>query len=118
MEKEKIRHYLVVFGSAFLFLAFGIWELIDPMYWAGFVPPFMSGFLDAKILVLIHGIVLTVLGVWLVIGKWMKYASIVGALVMAQIIVELIVSSGFTDLFVRDFAILLFVLSLYFEESK
>ncbi len=116
MEKNKIRRCLSIGASAFIFLVFGIWELVNPEYWARFVPSSLFNF-NPTILIIVHGIILTLLGVWLITGKWLRVAAIAGTLVMAQIVLSLIVSSGFSDLVVRDFTIMLFVLSLAFEEK-
>ena len=117
MDKDNIRHYINIVAVAFLFLVFGIWELINPQYWQGFVPSILYS-LNITLLIMIHGAVLSLLGIWILIGKWLKIAAIVGTLVMAQIVMSLIISSGFSDIVVRDFTILLFVLSLAFEKSK
>ena len=117
MEKERIRHCIVVGASAFIFLAFGVWEIVNPQYWVGFVPPILFSF-NLTLLILIHGITITVLGLWILTGKWLRLASIIGTLAMLQIVISLVISSGFSDLFVRDFAIMLFILSLAFEENK
>lgn len=114
MESGRIRHYLVIGAASFIFLIFGVWELINPQYWVGFVPQFLLTFYPT-ILVIIHGIVLTFLGIWIATGKWLRIAAIVGTLVMAQIVISLLVLSGFSDLLVRDVTILLFILSLVFE---
>lgn len=117
MNNNKIRRYIVIGASSFLFLVFGIWELVDPNYWVGYVPPMLFKLMRPNILVIIHGIILAILGLWIITGKQLKIAAIVGTLVMLQIVLALLISSGFTDLFVRDFAIMLFVLSLVFEEK-
>jgi len=117
MEAEKIRQYIAIAAASFIFLVFGIWELIDPQHWIGFVPASFYIF-DPTILVVMHGIILTVLGIWIITGKWLRIAAIFGTLVMAQIVIALFILSRFSDLFVRDFTILLFVLSLAFEDNK
>ena len=116
MEKNKIRYWLHIASASFLFLAFGIWEIISPKSFVGYLPSFLLTE-NATTFVIIHGMVLTALGIWIITGKWLKAASAVGALMILQIIFDLIVSSGFTDLLVRDIALLMFVLSLAFEEK-
>ena len=81
---------------ALVFLAFGIWEIIDPTQWAGFVPGFMM-FLNVFLLVRIHGVVLILIGIALAFGKFMKIATALSLLMLLQIIAELRISSGFSD---------------------
>ena len=118
MDSNKVRRYIVSAGLAFIFLSFGMWELIEPKYWIGFIPSFMLSIIPGTILIIIHGIVLAILGLWILSQKYLKYASLLGTAVMVQIIVSLIMTSGFSDILVRDIGILLFVVSLYFEDNS
>ena len=117
MNTSKIGYYLRISSASFIFLAFGIWEIINPEYWQGFVPSVLFKF-NITLLILAHGIVLAILGAWLLTGKWLKAAAVTGTIIMAQIVISLFLSSGFSDLLVRDFAIMLFVLSLAFENNN
>ena len=136
MENSKIMHYILIFAAAFVMLSFGIWELINPGYWAGFVPSFLSP-LNILLLVRIHGAVLTILGLWFLSGKKIKLASIIGAIILLEIVVDskegdvsingedsynvyvtklivLAISRGFNP----DIAILLLIIALYFDEHS
>ena len=117
MENSKIMHYILIFAAAFVMLSFGIWELINPGYWAGFVPSFLSP-LNILLLVRIHGAVLTILGLWFLSGKKIKLASIIGAIILVDIVISILISGGFSDLLVRDIAILLLIIALYFDEHS
>ncbi len=114
----KIRHYLSVFAIAFVFLAFGIWEMADPQYWISFVPKFASQLVNASTLDTLHGAVLAIIGVWLVSGWKQRIAAVFSSLIMLEIIIGLINLSGFSDLFVRDAALLLVSVSLFFDDYK
>ena len=103
------------FGIFFLFLTFGIWEIIDPNYWIGFAPSFIAESANALLMIKIHGIVLSIIGAGIFFsGRHVKFFSILSAVIMIQIVLSLWFVSGFSDLFVRDVAILIFAVSLVF----
>ena len=116
MDNSTIRYYTVIIGISSLFLVFGLWELISPDYWIGYVPE-TFGFV-VNLLVRLHGILLTVIGICILTGYFVKAASIAGTLVIGHIVVTLIISSGFNDLVVRDISLMLLTLSIYFEDHK
>jgi uncharacterized membrane protein len=119
MESEKIRHYLATYAVSFIFIIFGIWEIINPQYWAGFVPSFVSRLPgSANFLVQIHGIVLAAAAISLAFDFKRKIAAALGTLMMLGIVISLYIDSGFSTLLIRDIAITLFVASLFFDDYK
>ena len=111
-HKSKV---IVRFGIFFLFLTFGIWEIIDPSYWIGFAPSFVAKSNLALLLVKIHGIILSIIGAGIFLSrKYVRFFAALSALMMLQIVVSLWLASGFSDLLVRDIAILIFAASLMF----
>ena len=118
MDNNQIRRWIAVLAVSFIFISFGVWELIDPQTWLGFVPSFLATLSFVLTLVRIHGLILTILGLWFIWGKYTKLASILGTLVILDIVVELFISSGWTDLLVRDIGIMLLVLSFAFEKDR
>ena len=105
---------LVKFGIFFIFITFGIWEIIDPSYWLGFAPSFLAKLSYALILIKIHGIALSIVGLGIFFSKRVKLFALFSTMIMLQIVLSLWLSSGFTDLLVRDIAILIFSFSLVF----
>lgn len=119
MRNEAIRHYLTVYAAAFIFIVFGLWEIINPVYWSGFVPSFISKvFSNVNLLVEIHGIVLTLLGICFVFEFKRKIASVLGTLIMLDIVFSLFLESGFSDLLVRDIIITILIVSIFFDDYK
>jgi len=111
---KKLSRQIASFSVFFVFIVFGVWEIINPGYWAGFVPSFVSTSL-APLLVRIHGVVLSIIAIWLITGFKRRIAGIFASLVMLDICVSLFISSGFSDLLVRDIAILIFAVSIIFD---
>ncbi|MBM2818300.1 MAG: hypothetical protein HW401_890 [Parcubacteria group bacterium] len=102
------------FGILFLFLTFGIWEIIDPSYWIGFAPAFIAKSSNAMLMVKIHGIALSIIGAGIFFSRHVKFFAFLAAFTMVQIVLSLWLASGFSDLIVRDIAILIFTVSLMF----
>lgn len=114
-SSERIRRWLVGGGVAFVFVTFGVWEIARPLYWSAFVPGFLAA--HATTLVLIHGAILTIAGLW-VLTRWkLRWAAILATLMMLEVSAGLVMSSGFSDLLVRDLAILAAAASLFFERD-
>ncbi len=118
MEKDVIRHIIERTAAASVFISFGVWEILQPSYWSVFIPSFLSSFHDALSLVMLHGLILLAIGLAVLVGFYLQYASALGALMMFAIILDLASVSGFSDILVRDIAILLIFLSLVFEEKR
>ncbi|GEM_PF-1027266 len=110
-----ISHLLRRFGLAFCFVSFGIWELVNPAYWSGFVPPFMAHLIDPFLLVRMHGVALTVVGLAVLFGFLLRVSSALAVLIMLEILGSLWFEAGFTDIFVRDVAILFLAGSILAE---
>lgn len=114
----KARHLLHRFGLASVLLAFGVWEIVNPNYWTAFVPEFTSNFAPAATLVLFHGIALTVVGAAVFFGIYLQYAAALATLIMLEIIIGLLTSSGFSDILIRDIAIFFLALGLSFDRER
>src|SRR5579875_1250369 len=82
-------------GLAAVFGGFGIWELTQPTQWSGYVPPFLAAHVPAVPLVLAHGWLLLMLGVALLIDFWPEVVIWVGVGVMIEIVLGLLLTSGF-----------------------
>ena len=100
---------------AFCFLSFGIWETIAPNIWTVYVPAFMSAMVDAKMLVFVHGIALSIIGLGVLSGFYRAFFLGLAVLVMLEITTSLIFEEGFTDTLIRDGAILLFILGMFVD---
>ncbi|MBU6431498.1 MAG: hypothetical protein KGJ58_03905 [Patescibacteria group bacterium] len=114
MSTRHKSRIIARFGIFFLFLSFGIWEIIDPAYWIGFAPSFIAKSASALLLVKVHGITLSIIGAGILFSKHVRFFAFLATAVMVQIIASLWIASGFSDILVRDIAILIFAFSLIF----
>ena len=84
---------------------FGYHELVQPSLWTGYVPV-VSGSTLLVILVLAHGWLLLMLAVAMFAGIAFRAVAAVSALLLLQIVVSLTISSGLSDLVLRDVGVL------------
>ena len=99
-----------------VFLYFGFNQFISPDEWAGFVPDSALVFgLSAKTLVLFNAVLELALGFILLLGIYVRFAS----LILSLHLVVIASSLGFNDLGVRDFglAVATFVVFLNGEDQ-
>ena len=117
-KNDKIRHILTRLAVAQVLIIFGIWEIVQPVYWNSFVPTFVSSFMNINLFVQLHGIFILILGVAILIGAYLRISATLAALTTLAVIVFLLISSGFSDIIVRDVVIVLAAASLVFDDVK
>lgn len=111
------RHLLLRLAIAFVFLSFGIWELIDPQYWVGFIPGWTMVLGPAVTIAMLHGAVLVLVGLAVLLGLWLRWSALLASLMLLEICLGLLLSSGFSDLLVRDVGLLLVAVALIFDRE-
>jgi len=117
LERARIRHLLTRISLAVVFLGIGVWEIIQPSYWSFYIPSFLTFVASAITLTMAHGVVLVIIGLAVLLGAYLKAASALATLMMLAIIGSLIISFGFNDIVIRDVAIFLIALSLFFDDT-
>ncbi len=118
LNRDQARHILTRLSLAVIFIGIGIWEILSPSYWSYYIPKFLANFANPLTLTMIHGVILVVLGLAVLIGAYLRTASILSALMMLSILVALITMFGFTDIMIRDLAVLLVAIALYFDDTQ
>lgn len=84
---------------------FGYHELVQPSLWTGYVPV-VSGSALLVILVLVHGWLLLMLAVAIFAGIAVRTVAAVSVVLLLQIVTSLTISSGLSDLVLRDVGVL------------
>jgi hypothetical protein len=97
---------------AFCFLSFGVWELIDPSFWSGYVPSFVADLAPVNTLVLVHGASLCVVALGVLSGKWAKVWTTLAALMLLEVTLPILLDEGFSPTFIRDAALTGFAAAL------
>ncbi len=85
---------------------FGFWELTGPSQWTGYVPRFLGHAASPVLLVLLHGWILFLLGAAALIDFAPAVTSWTAVAVMAEVVGGLLLTSGFTEILVRDVGLL------------
>ena len=111
--KEQNKYLLISFllrsGLAIVFLYAGVSAFLNPTAWIGFVPMWIRNIISENIFLPIHATLDVVIGIWLISGKKIFYASIVASLAILSI---LIFNIGALEILFRDVAILFMALAL------
>jgi uncharacterized membrane protein YphA (DoxX/SURF4 family) len=118
LENSKIRHILTRASLAIIFIGIGIWEIVQPSYWATYFPSFITSLSYALTLVMIHGAVLLILGIAVMLGLYLRISSLLCVLMMLSVIIGLYIGFGFTDLIIRDTAVLFIAVALFFDDTR
>lgn len=91
---------------------FGYHELIVPGLWTGYIPFISPTSNIAQILVLAHGVFLSILAIGLIFGILPRVLAALAALAMLEIIATLIITAGLSDLVLRDIGVFGLTLSV------
>ena len=117
IEKDDVRHILTRLAVAQVLIIFGIWEMVQPVYWNSFVPSFVSSFMNINLFVQLHGAFILILGVAILVGAYLRVSAVLAVLTTLAVIVFLLISSGFSDIIIRDIVIVLASASLIFDDN-
>ena len=85
---------------------FGYHELAQPSLWTGYVPALPPGSSVAVLAVLAHGWLLLMLAAALIAGIATRIAAAIAAIALLEIVVSLTVTTGLSDLVLRDAGVL------------
>ncbi len=121
MKINNLPGVLRRLGIVIVFSGIGIWEVINPIDWVGYIPSFLHQFLEPSLLVRLHGASLIIVAAALLFGVYRRLFAVVGTIIMLSVVLSLvfITASGgrVLDILLRDIAIFIFVASLAFDES-
>lgn len=121
MKKFAVKYPLVMrFSLSFVFLWFGINEILNPRYWSGYVPQMAIEISPIPILSLVqgHGAVLVFLGICFFIRFRLQYTGALALLVLLSIIGGLISMNGFDEVVVRDIGLFGLALAIWLHSFK
>ncbi len=112
---EALAPWVTTIGRIILGLVlawFGYHELVVPKLWTGYVPFISTTSQFSQVLVLIHGVILSILAVGLVVGVLPRTFAGIAALTMLEIVISLTITAGLSDLVLRDIGVLGLALSV------
>jgi DoxX-like protein len=79
--------WLLRIGLAFVFLYAAVASLMQPQEWVGYLPTFLTAMMAGTTLIKIFAAYELVLTVWLLSGKYGRYAALLCAVTLAGIVV-------------------------------
>lgn len=94
-----------------VFLWFGISQLYSPGSWSGFIPAFLTALLPAKTFVLINGAIEVILGLMLLSGLYVRFAS----LILGLHLLGIAFTMGYNAVAIRDVGLGLATLAILFN---
>lgn len=106
------------FFLGFVFIWFGIYEIVDPFYWSGYVLPFVADLpiYDPSIFIRAHGVTLVILSICLFLKIYLRITGAIVVLMLLQIVLMLLLTPqmGLNEIAVRDIGLLGLALSVWF----
>ncbi len=114
MNKPNVGILLLRLGLAFSFLYAGTSSLMSPNDWVGYLPAFIPQVhrLDLLKLFSVYEIGL---GLWLLTGRYVKYAALLAALTLAGVVV---VNLSVFSVTFRDVSLIFAALALFFISDR
>lgn len=111
--KEKHRElsiFLLRIALSLVFFYFGYSQIAHPDFWVGFIPDFVLGFgLSANNFVVFNGMMELVLGLFLLLGIYTRFAS----LILSLHLFGIAGSIGFSPTGIRDFGLAFATLAVF-----
>lgn len=122
MLHKFAKHYPLVMRLSlfFVFIWFGISEIVNPVYFSGYIPAFVRAlpFFNSNLFIQTHGAVLTLLSLCLIFKFYLRITGILNILMLMQIIGSLLLISGFNEIVVRDIGLLGLATSIWLYEIR
>lgn len=105
---------------AFVFGWFGISEVFNPVYFSGYIPPFVKvlPFFSPNLFIQTHGVILTLLSICLIFKFHLRLTGILNILMLMQITGGLLLVSGFNEIVVRDIGLVGLALAIWLHSLK
>jgi len=98
-------------GLGFVFAWFGYSGITNPEMWTGLVPEWTAMFAPAKTLVLMHGAIELIGGLFLIAGLWVRPVAVILFLSLAHTLTVL----KFGPVMVRDIGLLFAMLAIFLQ---
>ncbi|HIH52213.1 hypothetical protein J4412_00645 [Candidatus Pacearchaeota archaeon] len=114
MNKKEIPKIFLRFGIGIVFLTFGIWQLINPTSWIGYVPGYVYGLgISILLIIILNGIFDLLIGISLISGIYLRFFSVFGIIRLLLIVFSL----GWNEITVRDIGFIIVLIAIYLNEK-
>ena len=113
MSLDRFKEYtpaIARWGVGIVFFIFGISQLLNPQSWMAYLPSFALNIgINATTLIYMNGVFDLAIGILLLLGVFTRIVSLIGILH----IIGIIISLGYNDVSVRDFGLLIVLVSVF-----
>jgi len=115
-RNEDLLITVLRFAAGAVFLWFGIDKWIHPLIWFGYVPDFVWPLLpiDATLFMILQGIVEVVIGLLLVLGRFVRLASAAAV----AFLIALFILYGANEITIRDNSLIGLYLALFIHANR
>ena len=94
--------HILSYALGFVVAWFGMHEILAPAEWVTFAPSFLGDGTLAIALVVAHGIILVICSLFLFFNSYRRVAASILVAIFLEIIFNLIMQTGLSDIAVRD----------------
>jgi uncharacterized membrane protein len=101
-NRARSTEFVLSLALAFVLAWFGFSEVTKPLLWTTYVPTFLGTGSMITRLVMVHGFVLLAAAAGLVFNIWRRWAAILAALLLADIVINLWMQEGLSAITARD----------------
>lgn len=112
---QPLTPLLLRLGLSIIFLYAAISSLHSPLDWVGYLPSFWRGSPHATSLLRIFSVYEILLALWLLSGRYVRYAGLLCALTLAAIVVS---NFSLFAISFRDIALVFAALALAFSDTR
>jgi len=109
ITRAQLSPLLLRIGLAIVFLYAAVNSLMHPEQWVGYLPSFLQKMNDATSLLKVFAILEILLSLWLLSGKFIRYAALIAALMFIGIILA---QPGDLTITFRDIGLMFMALAL------
>ena len=109
-NKKDLVPFLLRIGLGIIFFWFGITKFTNVQDWLRYIPPWLQSLIpiSMNLFLYIQGAIETLIGLFLILGIFVKKSAFLAALILIVIIITV----GFNDVSLRDFGLLMIAISL------
>ncbi len=109
-----MKFNLYSFALGFVFLVFGLWQILNPAYWKAYLPLFLQNF-DPILLFRLNGIFNFIVGLALIFNF---YPLIFSGLAILHLIGVIFSIGLYNDIAIRDLGLLILALAIFLDHLK
>ena len=113
-ERKQLTPLLLRLGLAIVFIYASVSSFKNPQDWVGYLPPFLRSSASATTLLHVFSVYEMLLALWLISGRYVKYAALLCAATLVGIIAS---NRSLFAITFRDIALACAALALFFTEA-